>query len=55
MAVRLSALRALPPGKFLLRKWEVSIKMDLIEIEWGGMDWIHMAQDRDKLRALRVL
>jgi hypothetical protein len=26
--------------------------MDLREIEWGGMNWIDQAQDRDKLRAL---
>jgi hypothetical protein len=26
--------------------------MDLREIRWGGMDWINMAQDRDKWRAL---
>jgi hypothetical protein len=25
-----------------------SIKMDLREIEWGGMDWIDLAQDRDQ-------
>jgi hypothetical protein len=25
-----------------------NIKMDLIEIGWGGMDWIDLAQDRDK-------
>jgi hypothetical protein len=26
--------------------------MDLREIEWGGMDWIRLAQDRDQWRAL---
>jgi hypothetical protein len=26
--------------------------MDLREIEWCDMDWIDMAQDRDKWRAL---
>jgi hypothetical protein len=26
--------------------------MDLGEIEWGGMDWIHLAQDKDQWRAL---
>jgi hypothetical protein len=26
--------------------------MDLIEIGWGGMDWTHVAQDRDQSRAL---
>jgi hypothetical protein len=25
--------------------------MDLGEIEWGGVDWISLAQDRDKWRA----
>jgi hypothetical protein len=29
-----------------------NIKMDLEEIEWGGMDWIDLTQDRDKWRAL---
>jgi hypothetical protein len=28
------------------------IKMDFGEIEWGFMDWIDLAQDRDQLRAL---
>jgi hypothetical protein len=26
--------------------------MDLREIEWGGMDWIDLAEDRDQWRAL---
>jgi hypothetical protein len=29
-----------------------NIKMVLIEIGWGGMDWIDLAQDRDRWRAL---
>jgi hypothetical protein len=29
-----------------------NIKMDLGEIRWDGMDWIDLAQDRDKWRAL---
>jgi hypothetical protein len=28
-----------------------NIKMNLREIGWGGMDWIHRAQDRDQWRA----
>jgi hypothetical protein len=28
------------------------VKMDLRKIEWGGMDWIDLAQDRDQWRAL---
>jgi hypothetical protein len=26
--------------------------MDLIEIEWDGLDWIGLAQDRDQWRTL---
>jgi hypothetical protein len=33
------------------RRWECSIKMDLQEV-WWGMDWIEVAQDRDRWRAL---
>jgi hypothetical protein len=29
-----------------------NIEMNLGHIEWGGMDWIGLAQDRDKWRAL---
>jgi hypothetical protein len=29
-----------------------NIRMDLREIGWDGMDWIHQAQDRDQWRAL---
>jgi hypothetical protein len=29
-------------------RWEDNIKMDLQEVEWGGMDWIDVAQERDK-------
>jgi hypothetical protein len=45
-----------PQGKRPLgrarRRWVDSIKMDLKEIGWDGVDWIDMAQDRDKWRAL---
>jgi hypothetical protein len=34
------------------RRWEDNIKMDLREVGWGGMDWINLAQDRDRWRAL---
>jgi hypothetical protein len=33
-------------------RWEDNIKMDLQEVEWGEMNWIDMAQDRDRWRAL---
>jgi hypothetical protein len=28
-------------------RWEDKIKMDLLEVGCGGMDWIELAQDRD--------
>jgi hypothetical protein len=34
------------------RRWEDNIKMDLREIGFGGVDWIHLAQDRDTWRPL---
>jgi hypothetical protein len=34
------------------RRWEDNIKMDLREVAWGGMNWINLAQDRDRWRAL---
>jgi hypothetical protein len=34
------------------RRWVENIKMDVLEIGWGGVDWIGLAQDRDKWRAL---
>jgi len=30
------------------RKWEDNIKIDLQEVGCGGMDWIDLAQDRDR-------
>jgi hypothetical protein len=45
-----------PEGRRLLgrprRRWEDNIKMDLIEIGFGDVDWIHWAQDRDRWRAV---
>jgi hypothetical protein len=29
-------------------RWEGNIKMDLRDIGWEGVDWIHLAQDRDQ-------
>jgi hypothetical protein len=34
------------------RRWENNIKMDLQEVEYGDMDWIELAQNRDRWRAL---
>jgi hypothetical protein len=33
-------------------RWEDNIKMELEEIGFGDVDWIHLAQDRDRWRAL---
>ena len=33
-------------------RWEDNIKMDLQEVGCGGMDWIKLAQDRDRWWAL---
>jgi hypothetical protein len=41
-----------PEGKRPLwrtrHRWEDNIKMDLQNVECGGMDWIELAQDRDR-------
>jgi hypothetical protein len=33
-------------------KWEDNIKMDLQEVGCRGVDWIELAQDRNRWRAL---
>jgi hypothetical protein len=59
MGEKLNAYRVLvgnPEGKRSVGRtrlrWVDNIKMDLREIGWDGMDWIDLAQDRDKWRAL---
>jgi hypothetical protein len=34
------------------RRWEDDIRMDLREIWWEVVDWMHLAQDRDQWRIL---
>jgi hypothetical protein len=44
-----------PEGKRLRRpscRWEGNIRMDLQDVGCGGMDWIGLAQDRDRWRAI---
>jgi hypothetical protein len=45
-----------PEGKRLLgrprRRWEDNIRMDLQKVGCGCVDWIGLAQDRDRWRAL---
>jgi hypothetical protein len=40
-----------PLGRHRCR-WDVTIKMDLQAVGCRGMDWIELAQDRDRWRAL---
>jgi hypothetical protein len=34
------------------RRWLDNFGMDLVEVGWGDVDWIGLALDRDKRRAL---
>jgi hypothetical protein len=47
-----------PEGKRPLgrprRRWVDNIKIDLGEIGWDGRDWIELAQDRYRWRALVI-
>jgi len=37
------------------RRWEDNIRMDIRELGWEGVDWIHMAQDRALVNAVMKL
>jgi hypothetical protein len=43
-----------PEGKWPLgrprSRWEGNTTMDLWEIDWKCLDWIHLTQDRDQWR-----
>jgi hypothetical protein len=45
-----------PEGMRLLRRprwrWVDNIRMDLWEVGWGDVDWIGLAQNRNRWRAL---
>jgi hypothetical protein len=51
-----NSLAGKPEGKRPLgrprRRWENNIRMDLREIGWKGVEWMHLAQGRDQWRAL---
>ena len=47
-----NALVGKPEGRRPRRRWKDNIKMDLREVGRGGADWIDLAQDRDRWRAL---
>jgi hypothetical protein len=59
MGVKRNAYRLLvgrPEGKRPLgrprRRWVDNIKMDLGEVGWGDVDWIGLAKDRNRWRAV---
>jgi hypothetical protein len=45
-----------PEGKTPLgrprRRWSDNFRMDRVEVGWGDVDWIGLAQDRDRRRVL---
>jgi hypothetical protein len=45
-----------PEGKRPLgkprRRWVDNIRLDLVEVGWGNVDWIGLAKDRNRWRAL---
>jgi hypothetical protein len=45
-----------PEGKIPLgrprRRWMDNVRMDLGEVGWGNVDWIGLAKDRNRWRAL---
>jgi hypothetical protein len=45
-----------PEGRRLLGRlrcrWLNDVRMDLAEVAWGDVDWIGLAQDRSRWRAL---
>jgi hypothetical protein len=59
MGEKVNAYRILvgkPEGRSSLgrprRRWVNNIKIDVREIEWDGMDWIDLVQDRNQWRGL---
>jgi hypothetical protein len=55
MRNRYKILVGKPEGKRPLgrrrHRWEDNIRMDLRELGWHSVEWMHLAQDRDQLRS----
>jgi hypothetical protein len=34
------------------RRWGDNVRMDLVEVGWSDVDWIGLAQDRERWRAV---
>jgi hypothetical protein len=51
-----SLLAGKPEGRRPLRRprrrWVDNIRMDLVQVGWDDVDWVGLAQDRDRWRAL---
>jgi hypothetical protein len=45
--------RKWPPGR-PSRRWEDNMKIVFQEVGYGGLDWIELAQGRDRWRALVI-
>jgi hypothetical protein len=45
-------LRGKGPLRRIRHRWEDNIKTDLQEVRCGGIDWIDLAQERDRWQSL---
>ena len=41
--------------EYLVVDGMIILKMDLQEVEWRGVDWIGLTQDRDRCRAVEIM
>jgi hypothetical protein len=51
-ALFLMVLAVIAPLRRPRQRWENGIRIDLREICWGSVEWIQLAQDRGRWRAL---
>jgi hypothetical protein len=40
------------PIRIPARRWKYNIRIDIREMGWEGVDWMHLAYDRDQWRAV---